>query len=241
MRRITAERGIPLIVDEVQTGVGRTGAMWAVEHSGIVPDAMVLSKAIGGSLPLAVVVYRAEYDGWRPGAHTGTFRGNTLAMAAGAATLRYVAAHGLADRAALVGARMTERLRALAGELPVIGDVRGRGLMIGVELVDPAAEPDACGARPAAPALAIEVREACLARGLIVELGGRHDAVLRLLPPLTITDEQVDAVLDRLADAIAAAARTGGATGAGSATGAGRAPARAADGTAVAAAVAEAR
>ncbi|GAA2819900.1 MULTISPECIES: diaminobutyrate--2-oxoglutarate transaminase [Kitasatospora] len=206
MRRITAERGIPLIVDEVQTGVGRTGAMWAVEHSGIVPDAMVLSKAIGGSLPLAVVVYREEYDGWRPGAHTGTFRGNTLAMAAGAATIRFVAAHGLAERAALVGARMAERLRALAGELPVIGDVRGRGLMLGVELVDPDAEPDACGARPAAPALAVRVREACLARGLIVELGGRYDAVLRLLPPLTITDEQVDAVLDRLADAIAAVA-----------------------------------
>lgn len=207
MRRITAERGIPLIVDEVQTGVGRTGAMWAVEHSGIVPDAMVLSKAIGGSLPLAVVVYRAEYDGWLPGAHTGTFRGNTLAMAAGAATLRYVAAHGLVERAAVVGARMTARLRALAGELPVIGDVRGRGLMIGVELVDPTAEPDACGARPAAPAFAVRVREACLDRGLIVELGGRHDAVLRLLPPLTITDEQADAVLDRLADAIAVAAK----------------------------------
>ncbi|MGW6915265.1 diaminobutyrate--2-oxoglutarate transaminase family protein [Kitasatospora sp. NPDC054939] len=206
MRRITADRGIPLIVDEVQTGVGRTGAMWAVEHSGIVPDAMVLSKAIGGSLPLAVVVYREEYDRWCPGAHTGTFRGNTLAMAAGAATLRYVAAHGLADRAALVGARMAERLRALRGELPVIGDVRGRGLMIGVELVDPAAEPDSCGAHPADPALALRTREACLARGLIVELGGRHDAVLRLLPPLTISDEQAEAVLDRLADALRAAA-----------------------------------
>ncbi|MFJ8621584.1 diaminobutyrate--2-oxoglutarate transaminase [Kitasatospora sp. NPDC093550] len=214
MRRITAERGIPLIVDEVQTGVGRTGAMWAVEHSGIVPDAMVLSKAIGGSLPLAVVVYREDYDGWRPGAHTGTFRGNTLAMAAGAATLRYVAAHGLAERAAVVGDRMAARLRALAGELPVIGDVRGRGLMLGVELVDPTAEPDACGARPADPALAVRVREACLARGLIVELGGRHDAVLRLLPPLTITDEQVTAVLERLAEAIASASAEAGGPGA---------------------------
>ncbi|OKI28727.1 2,4-diaminobutyrate 4-aminotransferase [Streptomyces sp. CB03911] len=209
MRRITAERGIPLIVDEVQTGVGRTGAMWAVEHSGVTPDAMVLSKAIGGSLPLAVVVYREEYDGWRPGAHTGTFRGNTLAMAAGAATMRFVAQQGLVERAAVVGARITARLRALAGELPVIGDVRGRGLMIGVELVDPDAEPDACGSRPAAPELAVRVREACLARGLIVELGGRHDAVLRLLPPLTITDEQTEAVLDRLADAIRAAAAAG--------------------------------
>ncbi|WP_280697715.1 diaminobutyrate--2-oxoglutarate transaminase family protein [Kitasatospora sp. GP82] len=211
MRRITAERGIPLIVDEVQTGVGRTGAMWAVEHSGVLPDAMVLSKAIGGSLPLAVVLYRAEYDGWLPGAHTGTFRGNTLAMAAGAATLRYVAANGLVERAALVGARMAARLRELGDRLPVIGDVRGRGLMLGVELVDPGGEPDACGAHPADPQLAVRVRAACLQRGLIVELGGRHDAVLRLLPPLTITDEQAEAVLDRLADAIEAAAGEGAA------------------------------
>ncbi|WP_280724158.1 diaminobutyrate--2-oxoglutarate transaminase family protein [Kitasatospora sp. MAA4] len=206
MRRITAERGIPLIVDEVQTGVGRTGAMWAIEHSGIVPDAMVLSKAIGGSLPLAVVVYREEYDGWRPGAHAGTFRGNTLAMAAGAATLRYVAANGLAERAGRLGELLIAELSALRAALPVIGEVRGRGLMIGVELVDPAGEMDACGALPADPRLAVRVREACLARGLIVELGGRHDAVLRLLPPLTVTDEQLRAVIDRLAEAIAAAA-----------------------------------
>ncbi|MFF4652106.1 diaminobutyrate--2-oxoglutarate transaminase family protein [Streptomyces sp. NPDC001380] len=205
MRRITAERSVPLVLDEVQTGVGRTGAMWAVEHSGVVPDAMVLSKAIGGSLPLAVVVYREEYDGWLPGAHTGTFRGNTLAMAAGAATLRFVAAEGLARRAAEVGARMAARLTALRAELPAIGDVRGRGLMIGVELVDPEGVPDRCGALPPAPALAVRVRAACLARGLIVELGGRHDAVVRLLPPLTITDGQAEAVLDRLADAVAEA------------------------------------
>nr|WP_051966598.1 diaminobutyrate--2-oxoglutarate transaminase family protein [Kitasatospora mediocidica] len=213
MRRITAERGIPLIVDEVQTGVGRTGAMWAVEHSGIVPDAMVLSKAIGGSLPLAVVVYREEYDGWQPGAHTGTFRGNTLAMAAGAATLRHVAANGLAERAGQLGGLLIRELTALRERLPVIGDVRGRGLMIGVELVDPAGEMDSCGALPADPRLAVRVREACLARGLIVELGGRHDAVLRLLPPLTVTDEQLRAVLDRLADAIEAASAQGPARG----------------------------
>ncbi|HZG07316.1 MAG TPA: diaminobutyrate--2-oxoglutarate transaminase [Streptomyces sp.] len=203
MRRITAEREIPLVVDEVQTGVGRTGAFWAVEHSGIVPDAMVMSKAIGGSLPLAVVVYHEDYDGWLPGAHTGTFRGNTLAMAAGAATLRYVAREGLVERAAEVGARMTARLDALRAELPVIGDVRGRGLMIGVELVDPEGAPDACGARPAAPRTAARVRAACLDRGLIVELGGRYDSTVRLLPPLVITDEEAEAVLDRLADAIA--------------------------------------
>ncbi|GAA0360498.1 aspartate aminotransferase family protein [Microbispora corallina] len=203
MRRITAEREIPLIVDEVQTGVGRTGAFWAVEHSGVEPDVIVMSKAIGGSLPLAVIVYRDDYDGWAPGAHTGTFRGDTLAMAAGAATLRFVAREGLAGRAAAVGARMTSRLDGLRTELPVIGDVRGRGLMIGVELVDPQAAPDGCGARPAAPRLAAAVRAACLDRGLIVELGGRYDATLRLLPPLTITDEEAEVVLDRLSDAIA--------------------------------------
>ncbi|GAA3485974.1 diaminobutyrate--2-oxoglutarate transaminase family protein [Streptomyces cremeus] len=221
MREITAARQIPLIADEVQTGVGRTGAFWAVEHSGIVPDVMVMSKAIGGSLPLAVIVYRAELDTWRPGAHAGTFRGNQLAMAAGAATLRYVRENGLAERAGTLGERMLARLRALAAEYPVIGDVRGRGLMIGVELVDPegqsaapagadpATDPADGGAErdpaPAAPALAAAVQQECLRRGLIVEVGGRHSAVVRLLPPLTLTDEQAVAVLDRFADALAAA------------------------------------
>ncbi|CAM5536006.1 diaminobutyrate--2-oxoglutarate aminotransferase [Streptomyces spiroverticillatus] len=213
MREITADRRIPLIVDEVQTGVGRTGAFWAVEHSGIVPDVMVMSKAIGGSLPLAVIVYRAELDAWEPGAHAGTFRGNQLAMAAGAATLRYVRENGLAERAGSLGARMLTQLRALAAEHPVIGDVRGRGLMIGVELVDPESGAGAGAGdedterRPAdaAPALAAAVQQECLRRGLIVEVGGRHSAVVRLLPPLTLTDEQAVAVLDRFADALAAA------------------------------------
>lgn len=225
MRRITSEREIPLIVDEVQTGVGRTGAFWAVEHSGIVPDVMVMSKAIGGSLPLAVIVYDERYDGWLPGAHTGTFRGNTLAMATGAATLRYVAREGLVERAATVGARMTARLEGLRPELPVIGDVRGRGLMIGIELVDPEGPLDSCGARPAAPEVAERVRAACLDRGLIVELGGRFGSTVRLLPPLVITDEQTEAVLDRLTDAIAAASGAGAVSGAGAGSGAVPAPA----------------
>lgn len=200
MREITAARGIPLIADEVQTGVGRTGAFWGVDHAGVVPDVMVLSKAIGGSLPLAVIVYRGELDVWAPGAHAGTFRGNQLAMAAGTATLAFVRENRLAERAAALGERMLTALRGLAAAHPCIGDVRGRGLMIGVELVDP--DTGAC-----APALAAVVRQECLDRGLIVELGGRHGAVVRLLPPLTLTDEQAAAVLDRLADAIPAAAR----------------------------------
>ncbi|MFF3904917.1 diaminobutyrate--2-oxoglutarate transaminase family protein [Streptomyces sp. NPDC001848] len=218
MRRITEARAIPLIADEVQTGVGRTGRFWAVEHSGVVPDVMVLSKAIGGSLPLAVVVYRDDLDVWKPGAHAGTFRGNQLAMAAGTATLAYVRENRLAERAATLGARMLDRLRRLAAEFPCVGDVRGRGLMIGIELVNPEsasdpAPPDSpasplggTGPRLAAPALAAAVQRECLRRGLIVELGGRHASVIRLLPPLTISDEQTDAVLDRLADAVAAVA-----------------------------------
>lgn len=236
MRRITADRSIPLIADEVQTGVGRTGAFWAVEHSGITPDVMVMSKAIGGSLPLAVVVYRDDLDVWQPGAHAGTFRGNQLAMAAGTATLAHVRENGLADRAAVLGGRMLGTLRRLAEEFPCMGDVRGRGLMIGVEMVDPEGTPgndlgavtsvpvpvpgpaqgsgDGLGAAtdsplaplPAAPALARALQRECLRRGLIVELGGRHAGVVRLLPPLTITDEQAAAVLDRFADAMAAAA-----------------------------------
>ncbi|MER6124327.1 diaminobutyrate--2-oxoglutarate transaminase family protein [Streptomyces sp. NPDC001795] len=219
MRQITGSRSIPLIADEVQTGVGRTGRFWAVEHSGVVPDVMVLSKAIGGSLPLAVVVYRDDLDVWQPGAHAGTFRGNQLAMAAGTATLAYVRENRLAERADALGARILTQLRALAAEFPCIGDVRGRGLMIGIELVNPEAAPEtasldcatACpggaGPRPAAPALAAAVQRECLRRGLIVELGGRHASVVRLLPPLTISDEQTDAVLDRLADAVAAVVR----------------------------------
>ncbi|MFF1462988.1 diaminobutyrate--2-oxoglutarate transaminase family protein [Streptomyces sp. NPDC058330] len=213
MREITRDRSIALIADEVQTGVGRTGTFWAVEHSGVVPDVMVLSKAIGGSLPLAVIVYRSGLDLWQPGAHAGTFRGNQLAMAAGAATLAYVRENGLAERAGTLGARMLARLQALSADHPSIGDVRGRGLMIGIELVDPEAGPgdvtaENGSAPPPDPALAVAVQQECLRRGLIVELGGRHSAVVRLLPPLTLTDEQATAVVDRLADALSAAERS---------------------------------
>jgi diaminobutyrate-2-oxoglutarate transaminase len=207
MRRITAERGIPLIVDEVQTGVGRTGAFWAVEHSGITPDVMVLSKAIGGGLPLAVIVYRSSLDRWTEGAHAGTFRGHQLAMAAGTATIKYVREHDLAARARKVGERLERALREAARQYPVVGDVRGRGLMLGLEVVYPDAAPDPLGARPAAPGLARRLRAAAFERGLLVELGGHHGAVLRLLPPLTITDAEADRVIGILTDALAQLSR----------------------------------
>ncbi|GAA2718626.1 MULTISPECIES: diaminobutyrate--2-oxoglutarate transaminase family protein [Streptomyces] len=204
VRRITAEHGILLIIDEVQTGIGRTGDFWACERAGITPDILVTSKAVGGGLPLALIAYRPDLDTWQPGDHTGTFRGNTLAMVAGEITLRTVAEQQLAERAAKLGERLRAGLRELATAHPQIGEVRGRGLMIGAELVDPTAAPDALGSLPGDGAFARAVQQACLERGLICELGGRGDAVLRLLPPLVLTDEQADSVLGRIAESLAA-------------------------------------
>jgi len=205
LRTLAADHGLPLIADEVQTGLGRTGELWGVDHAQVVPDMMVLSKAIGGGLPLAVLVYRGEYDVWQEGAHTGTFRGHQLAMAAGTATMKFITEHALAERARKLGDRLRGDLTEMMAELPAIGDVRGRGLMIGLDLVDPEAAPDALGARPAAPGLARGVRAEALSLGLIVELGGRHGAVLRLLPPLTMTELEADQVRDLLGKSIAAA------------------------------------
>ncbi|HEX3605484.1 MAG TPA: diaminobutyrate--2-oxoglutarate transaminase [Candidatus Dormibacteraeota bacterium] len=205
MRRLTAERGIPLIVDEVQTGVGRTGRLFAFEHAGIEPDVIVLAKAIGGGLPLAVILYRSGLDVWEPGAHTGTFRGNQLAMAAGTATLREVVGSRLHVHAACAGRQLMQELRAATAGHPCAGDVRGRGLMVGMEMVDPTGEPDATGAPPADGRLARAVQIECLRRGLVVERGGRHGAVIRLLPPLIITADQSAEVVERLAAAVAAA------------------------------------
>jgi diaminobutyrate-2-oxoglutarate transaminase len=203
VHRITRERGIPLIFDEVQTGWGRTGKLYAFEHAGVVPDVLVLSKAIGGSLPLAVVVYDESLDTWKPGAHTGTFRGNQLAMAAGVATLRYLVENDVPAHAGRMGRRLRERLGALQAAHPFVGDVRGRGLMVGAEIVDPG-RPDRWG-RPAHDgARARRIQQECFRRGLILEVGGRHGSVLRFLPPLIVTPEQVDAICGVVAEAFAA-------------------------------------
>ncbi|MEG3631100.1 aminotransferase class III-fold pyridoxal phosphate-dependent enzyme [Streptomyces poriticola] len=227
LRALTADRAVPLIADESETGVGRSGAFWAVQHSGVSPDVMVLSQAIGGSLPLAVVVHRDGLETGEPTARACRVRGNQLAMAAGRATLAHVREHRLAERAAVLGSRMLRQLRELAARFGCVGEVRGRGLMIGVQMTDPeagaGAEADAGAGTGSAPAahgrrareLAVAVRRESLRRGLIVDVGGRHENVVRLLPPLTITEEQAAAVLDRLADAVRAVARTpagGGAT-----------------------------
>lgn len=209
LRAITERAGVALIVDEIQSGFARTGRMFAFEHAGIVPDVVTLSKAIGGSLPLAVVVYRAWLDTWQPGAHAGTFRGNQMAMAAGSAVMGYLVEHRLAEHAEAMGQRLRNHLLGLQQDYPQLGDVRGRGLMLGVELVDPTGERDALGHPPASRALAPKVQRECLRRGLILELGGRHGAVVRFLPPLIISAEQVDEVAGRFAEAVRAAVAAG--------------------------------
>ena len=205
LRSLTRRHGIVMIIDEVQTGIGRTGSLYAFDQAGIEPDVLVLSKAIGGGLPLSVIVYDEALDTWAPGAHAGTFRGNQLAMAAGTATLQVVQQRNLSMQAVTVGGRLISALRNLQRHHDCIGDVRGRGLMIGVEIVDGQHEPDHLGSRPADGRLARSIQQQCLRRGIVIELGGRHGSVVRFLPPLIITEEEIDVLAERFSLAVQAA------------------------------------
>jgi diaminobutyrate-2-oxoglutarate transaminase len=198
LREVTAAHEIPLILDEVQTGLGRTGTMFAFEEADIEPDAILISKAIGGGFPLSLLVYHEKYDRWRSGAHAGTFRGNQIAMVSGAATLEIIARDSLVTKAREKGEYLAERFAELAGRHPEIGDVRGRGLMWGLEIVDPAGRPDHLGSLPADGQRARTIKRRCLENGLIVETGGRHGAVIRILPPLIVTYAELDEMLIRL-------------------------------------------
>ncbi|AHF67740.1 diaminobutyrate--2-oxoglutarate transaminase [Pseudomonas cichorii] len=193
LRQLTRKHGVALIIDEVQTGIGRTGKLFAFEHAGIEPDILVLSKAIGGGLPLSVVVYREELDTWKPGSHAGTFRGNQMAMAAGAATLRHIISENLPRHADVMGQRLMSSLRQLQSDYPCLGQVRGRGLMVGVEIVSDT--PGDSRVPAADTALAQAIQRQCLHLGVILELGGRHGAVVRFLPPLIIQAEEIDVLV----------------------------------------------
>lgn len=208
MRRITYECNIPLIVDEIQTGFGRTGKLYAFEHSGITPDVLLLSKAIGGSLPLSVVVYNQALDQWTPGAHAGTFRGNQLAMVAGLRTIRYILENRLAEHAKEMGDRLMAHLRHIQSDVSCIGEVRGRGLMVGAEIVNPDGKPNRRGIYPQHPIMARQIQGECVRRGLILELGGRYSSVVRFLPPLIVTAEQIDSICEIFHLAVKAAVQT---------------------------------
>jgi diaminobutyrate-2-oxoglutarate transaminase len=182
VRRITRKHDVPLVCDEIQTGFARTGTMFACEHDGVTPDVMTLSKALGGiGYPISCIAYDSELDGWKPGAHIGTFRGHQVAMAAGLAAIEFMQQVDLAAHAAELGELALGLLREAQDTLAAVGDIRGRGLMIGIELVK-----DRDTKEPW-PEMASRVRTECFHRGVIIEVGGHYGNVARFLPPLVIS------------------------------------------------------
>ena len=192
VRRVTKELRIPLILDEIQCGMGRSGKLFAFEYADIIPDVVLISKAVGGSQPMAVVVYNKELDTWTPGTHAGTFRGNQLAMKAGTIVLNRVSKPEFLADVARKGDLIRNKLIELKSKVSIIGDVRGKGLMIGTEFVDPKGEKDCIGSLPTSGEIAAKVQKLCFENGLIVEKGGRNGSVMRCLCALNITDEDLN-------------------------------------------------
>jgi 4-aminobutyrate aminotransferase len=195
LRRICDEHGILLIVDEVQSGMGRTGKMFACEHYDLKPDIITLAKGIASGVPMGACVARADLMDWKPGAHASTFGGNPVALAAALKTIE-ILERELVANSAEVGAYLQEGLRKLMSKYDCIGDVRGFGMMIGVEFVNDRAS------REPAPELRDRVEVECYNRGLIV-LGCGHNAI-RWSPPLILTRENVDVALEIFDESIAA-------------------------------------
>jgi 4-aminobutyrate aminotransferase / (S)-3-amino-2-methylpropionate transaminase / 5-aminovalerate transaminase len=191
VRRICDENGIVLVVDEVQTGYGRTGRMWAIEHYGIEPDLMVIAKSIAAGLPLSGVIGRAEImDAPGDSAIGGTYVGNPVAQAAAVAVLEVIEDEGLVERASALGETMRERMVRWQDRFPAIGDVRGLGAMLAIELVE-----DRETKRPAAD-LASAVTKAAAARGLLLLKSGIYSNCIRVLCPLVVSDSELDEALD---------------------------------------------
>jgi 4-aminobutyrate aminotransferase len=196
VKEILDKRGILFICDEVQSGFGRTGRMLAIEHFGVVPDIVVTAKGIADGFPLSAFTTREEIaKAFTPGDHLSTFGGNPVSCAAALANLQVFRKEGLEKQSAARGRRVLDRLQEIARRHPIVGEVRGLGLMIGIELVS-----DRAARTPAAQA-AGQIQDALLEQGFLIGLGGFHGNVLRLQPPLVIAD----ADLDRAVDAVEAA------------------------------------
>jgi 4-aminobutyrate aminotransferase len=185
LRKLCDQHGILLIADEVQSGYGRTGKMFACEQTGVVPDIMTLAKSIASGLPLSAIVASSKLmDQWEPAAHGSTFGGNPVSCAAGVATLEVFEREKILENATAKGAELIRRLRELKEKTPAIGDVRGLGLMVGIELVNQDGSPN--------KELQKKIRQVCLDSGMVVLSCGPHDNVLRLVPPLNISQEELD-------------------------------------------------
>lgn len=193
LKSICEKHGIVFIMDEVQTGFGRTGKMFAAEHFGVEPDLMTVAKSIAAGMPLSGVVGKAEImDGPEPGHIGGTYGGNPLCCAAGLAVIKYIEENNLADRATVIGNKAMDMMRGLQEKYPVIGDVRGLGAMVAMELVK-----DRKTKEPARE-LAGQIITECYRRGLILIGAGVFSNVVRMLMPLSITDDQLEQGLDIL-------------------------------------------
>jgi 4-aminobutyrate aminotransferase len=191
LRRICDEHGIVYVDDEVQAGCGRTGTLWAIEQLGVEPDLLVSGKTLGGGLPLAAVTGRTELmDAVHLGGLGGTFGGNPVACAAALAVLDELTAPGLAERAEHVGSFLRARLEEIAARQPLVGEVRGLGAMLALELREPT------------PAAAKATTAAAFERGLLLLSCGLDGNVIRLLPPLTATDEELERGLGLLEEAL---------------------------------------
>jgi 4-aminobutyrate aminotransferase / (S)-3-amino-2-methylpropionate transaminase / 5-aminovalerate transaminase len=194
------ERGILFVADEVQTGFGRTARWFGAEHFGLVPDIVVTAKALGGGLPIGGITARADImDSVHVGGLGGTFGGNPLAASAALEVIAAIEREGLLERAGRIGATITDALSDLQDAHEIVGDVRGLGAMVAMELVE-----DRGSKRPAKEATA-RVIEECYRQGLITLKAGTYDNVIRLLPPLTIDDDLLEEGLGLLGKALAAA------------------------------------
>ena len=191
LTRVAKQNGILLIFDEVQSGMGRTGRMWAADHFNAVPDILAVAKGIASGMPLGATVARAELMNWPPGAHASTFGGNPVCAAAALTTIALLEEE-LVENAARMGAYLMDRMRDWPARFPIVGDVRGLGLMIGVELVHDQQT------RQKAPRLRDQVEELAFERGLLVL--GAGDNTLRICPPLVITRDQCDFAIETLED-----------------------------------------
>ena len=185
-----------MICDEIQCGVGRSGKFFAFEYADIVPDVILVSKAIGGTQPMSVVVYNKALDKWQPGSHAGTFRGNQLAMRAGTVVMNRVSKPEFLAEVVRKGEYLRVKLEELKAKVSIIGDIRGKGLMAGCEFVDPKGTPDAIGSLPASGEIAALVQKKCFENKLIMEKGGRHGSVMRCLCALNVSDAELDTMID---------------------------------------------
>ncbi|MGQ9760020.1 MAG: aspartate aminotransferase family protein [Candidatus Methanomethylicaceae archaeon] len=204
LKNIAQDHGILLIVDEIQSGFGRAGKMFASEHWGITPDIMPLAKSIGGiGFPLSATLFKEDLDTWKGPVHLGTFRGHAVAMAAGRAAIDFILEHNLLDHVTKLGAYALDRLMKLKEETKYIGDVRGKGLFIGIEFVK-----DKNTKEPYRE-IVKEIQEICYKQGLFIWTAGHYGNVIRLLPPLVITQDLLEKGLDILEKAVREAEERG--------------------------------